>query len=123
MFAAIDVKVCQEFHSLLVKIHLSVSLAASLGDTTRLCDLNGPSCPGPPTPTLLPGIPGPALEGLWPQDPSTDLPGGSPWATLARRIPGLPGLVPSPLPPPPSLSQPFSFLDFGGPLQQGFWED
>lgn len=52
VFASIDVKICQEFHSLLVKIHCQGVWLPS----RELCDLTGPSCSHPhPTPPLLLG--------------------------------------------------------------------
>lgn len=52
VFASIDVKICQEFHSLLVKVH-SGAWAPLPESTAGLCDLTVGSCPSP----LLLGAP------------------------------------------------------------------
>ncbi|EAW88373.1 hCG2021927 [Homo sapiens] len=45
VFASIDVKICQEFHCLLVRIHHQSLLALFPNGTTELCDLTGrPLC-------------------------------------------------------------------------------
>lgn len=77
VFASIDVKICQEFHSLLVKIHCQGLWLPS----RELCDLTGPSC-SHPHPTPVAGI----LEGG-----ALSCPGGAPPPTCQVGHSGSPG--------------------------------
>ena len=85
VFASIDVKICQEFHSLLVKIHPQSVLLPSPG-TPQSSVTSLASQWAPPASIARDSLEKehcPALEGL-PQGaplrgPSPGLPGGSPW--------------------------------------------
>ena len=111
--ASIDVKICQEFHRLLVKIHYQGLGLPSPRDITGLCDLTDW--------TRVPPLPGAPWEAL--SSPEAPLPWPERWVALGSAAPSRPPAGPqqapvtldSPLPflpPPLSCPSPSDLLDF-----------